>query len=75
MREPVPTPRFRQILLRATAYAQTRREDYVGVEHLLAAIIEEDQSLAAHALRASGARDQVLTELLALMDGSRPDGQ
>jgi ATP-dependent Clp protease ATP-binding subunit ClpA len=54
--EPEPTPRCRAALERATAEALARDEDHLAPEHLLLAVLRDEDSGAVRALRTIGAR-------------------
>jgi ATP-dependent Clp protease ATP-binding subunit ClpA len=68
MSERPSSPRYRRILELADSTAASYGHDYVGVEHLLLAILDEDHSLAAAALRTAACTDSVRSELLRLMN-------
>jgi ATP-dependent Clp protease ATP-binding subunit ClpC len=46
------TPRVRNVLTMASQDAQRRGHDYIGVEHILMAILVEGESVAAQAISA-----------------------
>lgn len=62
------TPRVRRLLERAGQEAKELRHTYVGTEHLLLAILRDEDGLASHALTEAGltygdARKSVLAEI------------
>jgi ATP-dependent Clp protease ATP-binding subunit ClpC len=57
------TPRASQILALASQRARDLGHDYVGVEHLLLALCEEPEGVAAHALRETGGAEAVREKL------------
>jgi ATP-dependent Clp protease ATP-binding subunit ClpB len=67
------TQRLQQVLLRAEDEAKRLRDDYVSVEHLLLALVEEGQgSPAGRALaRHQVTRDRLLTALTAVRGSQR----
>lgn len=46
------TPRLRRILEMATAEASTREHNYIGVEHVVLAVLKEGRSASATTLSA-----------------------
>ncbi len=70
---PASTPRYRDVVQRADRIAVERGHPYVGVEHLLLAIIEENSSMAAVALQNTSCTERVQSELHALMSASKRD--
>jgi len=57
------TPRFtaraENILARATAIAEEREHNAIGVEYIMLAILDEGQSMAAAAIRATSATEGI----------------
>ncbi len=66
--QPVPTPRFGQILAAATSIATERGATHVGVDHLFLAIISDRAAVPTQVLGRLTDLDQVEVELRALMD-------
>ena len=58
------TPRASQILALASQRAHDLGHDYVGAEHLLLALCEEQEGVAAHALEQTGGAKAVRQKLL-----------
>jgi ATP-dependent Clp protease ATP-binding subunit ClpC len=61
------TPRTRRVLVLADALAHSHGHDYLGVEHLLLAILEDGDSVAAEALRRCSPLEVIRAELEAIL--------
>lgn len=68
--EPVPTPRYEKIRRMATEQAQRRGHRYVGVEHLMLAILLEGESVPAKALMRRAPLSEFLADLEQVMSGA-----
>jgi ATP-dependent Clp protease ATP-binding subunit ClpA len=69
-RDPVTTPRFETIVRMATEQARNRSHRYVGVEHLMLAILIEGQSIPAQVLERRVALSDALADLEQVMDST-----
>jgi len=58
------TPRAQVLLRKAESWAIQMRHDYVGTEHLLLAITDDDDGIAGHALTETQSRQSVREYLL-----------
>jgi ATP-dependent Clp protease ATP-binding subunit ClpB len=66
------TPRLNDILQRAQEEAGRLKDEYIGAEHLLLAILDDSKSVAATLLRTSGAhKDAVYAALQTVRGGQR----
>ena len=63
-----PTPRVMRIIALAERQSASRGHSHLGVEHLLCAIIEDDDSVAAEAIRRLVPPASVQAELDSIMD-------
>jgi ATP-dependent Clp protease ATP-binding subunit ClpA len=68
MTEPVPTPRFRDIVAAASQIATERGNSYVGVEHLFLAMIRDGHAVPTQVLSQRVDPHQAEVDLLAFMD-------
>ena len=64
---PVPTPRFERVCALATEEATRRGHQYVGVEHLMLAILAEGSSVPAKALTRRATLDEFRSDLEEVM--------
>ena len=68
----VATPRYRAVLEGAVTEARRRGHSYVGVEHLMLAILDEGESVPAVALRHRGlALPALYDDLAALVEAAQ----
>jgi ATP-dependent Clp protease ATP-binding subunit ClpA len=65
--DPVPTPRYETIIRMATEQARNRSHSYVGVEHLMLAILMEGRSVPAQVLERRVALSDALADLEQVM--------
>ena len=63
-----PTPRAARLLAAAEEAARSRGHDYLGTEHLLLALAEERDGIAAQVLENLGCRGNVISELERIMN-------
>jgi ATP-dependent Clp protease ATP-binding subunit ClpA len=68
--EPVPTPRYAQILAAANKIARDRGKQHVGVDHLFLAIIRDRAAMPTQVLAQLVDLDQVEARLQAVMDSA-----
>lgn len=66
---PVPTPRYEKICALAAEQASRRGHHYVGVEHLMLAILLEGESVPAQALTLRGTLGEFRSDLEGIMNG------
>ena len=66
--EPVPTPRYRQIVAAASTIAAERGHTYVGVEHLFLAILGDPLAVPTQVLARRVDLAQAEADLRAVME-------
>lgn len=72
MRELPLTPRAKRVLNLAFEESQLRGVNYVGTEHLLLALLREEDGIAAQVLKSMGIRLESVHEQLAMLLGGEP---
>lgn len=65
---PTPTPRYDRILADSQRLAVADGHDFVGVEHLLLAMLDDGQSVATAAIERLTSLDNVRAELRSILD-------
>ncbi|MGE5416728.1 MAG: ATP-dependent Clp protease ATP-binding subunit [Acidobacteriota bacterium] len=69
------TPRAKKVLNMAFAEAQMQGVNYVGTEHILLALLREEEGIAAQVLMSLGIKlDDVREQVVALFGGEAPQG-
>ena len=68
--EPVPTPRFHQVLGAASGIARSMGHSYVGVEHLFLAILRDPYAVPTQALAEVADAGAAERHLLAIMSSA-----
>ena len=66
------TPRAKRVLNLAFEESQLREVNYVGTEHLLLALLREEDGIAAQVLKSMGIRLESVHEQLAMLLGGEP---
>ena len=69
------TPRARRCLLQAATLAEDHGQAFIGTEHLLLALALDSGGRAAQVLDASGARQSVFDQLVAIVESYCPGGE
>ncbi len=72
MRELPLTPRAKRVLNLAFEESQLRGVNYVGTEHILLALLREDDGIAAQVLKNMGIRAESVREQLTILLGGEP---
>jgi len=62
-----PTPRVKHTLLRAAQLAQERGHSYLGTEHLLLALLDDEDGIAGAVLKRQGGAASIRQELEEIM--------
>jgi hypothetical protein len=68
------TPRARRILRRAQVEAESFGHSYIGTEHLLLALLKDEEGIAGQTLRKLGSYERIEAELYAMMFPTPPLG-
>ena len=67
------TPSAKKVLELALRASRTLGHDYIGTEHILIGLVDEDEGVAARILREQGVRDaEVRTTVRTLLEGRTP---
>ena len=70
------TPRAKKVVELALEEASNLGHNYIGTEHLLLALLREQEGIAAHVLQALGVRlKDVREEVIEFLGGAVPEGE
>jgi ATP-dependent Clp protease ATP-binding subunit ClpC len=75
LRELPITPRAKRVLNLAFEEAQFQGVNYVGTEHLLLALLREEDGMAAQVLKSMGIRLEAVREQLVMLLGGQPGNE